>query len=271
MSPEIALNTGQTTSILSPLIHKEIKKRTKKARHCISLPLLSSEHKSQTQMEAAVATPSLLFSSPTPRRPSSCLSLPPPCSSSYASNGAKLQQPRLQFVSQLTSRNSNGSGRRSISILSLRCSSSGTDSASSSATSERWVLEPAGDGDWRHIGYRVARPGGFQIASEAAVTVGRVPEQADIVLSVATVSGTHARLEKKEGSLLVTDLESTNGTYINERRLTPGFPTPIDPGDIHLAMFRVSKMVVDVPGDASGAEQDAAETAQVSAAAQQTN
>ncbi|BAT15675.1 Os12g0124000, partial [Oryza sativa Japonica Group] len=266
-----------TTSILSPLIHKEIKKRTKKARHCISLPLLSSEHKSQTQMEAAVATPSLLFSSPTPRRPSSCLSLPPPCSSSYASNGAKLQQPRLQFVSQLTSRNSNGSGRRSISILSLRCSSSGTDSASSSATSERWVLEPAGDGDWRHIGYRVARPGGFQIASEAAVTVGRVPEQADIVLSVATVSGTHARLEKKEGSLLVTDLESTNGTYINERRLSPGFPTPIDPGsllifgDIHLAMFRVSKMVVDVPSDASGAEQEAAETAQVSAAAQQTN
>ncbi|XP_052139491.1 uncharacterized protein LOC127757940 [Oryza glaberrima] len=229
-------------------------------------------------MEAAVATPSLLFSSPTPRRPSSCLSLPPPCSSSssssYASNGAKLQQPRLQFVSQLTSRNSNGSGR---SILSLRCSSSGTDNASSSTTSERWVLEPAGDGDWRHIGYRVARPGGFQIASEAAVTVGRVPEQADIVLSVATVSGTHARLEKKEGSLLVTDLDSTNGTYINERRLTPGFPTPIDPGsllifgDIHLAMFRVSKMVVDVPSDASGDVQEAAETAQVSAAAQQTN
>uniref|UniRef100_A0A0E0MBX7 FHA domain-containing protein n=1 Tax=Oryza punctata TaxID=4537 RepID=A0A0E0MBX7_ORYPU len=226
-------------------------------------------------MEAAVATPSLLFSSPTPRRPSSCLPPPPHCSSSYASHGFKLQQPQLLFVNRLTSRNSNGTGRRSI--LSLRCSSSGTDSASSSATSERWVLEPAGDGDWRHIGYRVARPGGFQIASEAAVTVGRVPEQADIVLSVATVSGTHARLEKKEGSLLVTDLDSTNGTYINERRLTPGFPTPIDPGsllifgDIHLAMFRVSKMVVDVPSDASGAEQEAAETAQVSAATQQTN
>uniref|UniRef100_A0A0E0BET0 FHA domain-containing protein n=1 Tax=Oryza glumipatula TaxID=40148 RepID=A0A0E0BET0_9ORYZ len=210
-------------------------------------------------MEAAVATPSLLFSSPTPRRPSSCLPPPPPCSSSsssYASHGFKLLQPQLLFINRLTSRNSNGSGRRSISILSLRCSSR--------------------DGDWRHIGYRVARPGGFQIASEAAVTVGRVPEQADIVLSVATVSGTHARLEKKEGSLLVTDLESTNGTYINERRLTPGFPTPIDPGsllifgDIHLAMFRVSKMIVDVSSDTNGAEQEA-ETAQVSAATQQTN
>jgi hypothetical protein len=28
----------------------------------------------------------------------------------------------------------------------------------------------------------------------------------------------------------VTDLDSTNGTYINERRLNPGFPVPIDPG-----------------------------------------
>uniref|UniRef100_A0A0E0MJ33 Uncharacterized protein n=1 Tax=Oryza punctata TaxID=4537 RepID=A0A0E0MJ33_ORYPU len=176
-------------------------------------------------MEAAVATPSLLFSSPTPR-PSSCLPPPPLCSSSsYASHGLKLLQPQLLFVSRL-SRNCNRSDR-SIH-LSLRCSSSITDSASSSTSSERWVLEPAGDGDWRHIGYRVARPGGFQIATDAAVTVGRVPEQADIVLSVTT-------------------------------------------GDIHLAMFRVSKMVVDVPSDANEADEQEAETAQVSAATQKPN
>jgi len=46
------------------------------------------------------------------------------------------------------------------------------------------------------------------------------------------VSATHARLEKKDGRLLVTDLGSTNGTYINERRLNPGFPIPIDPGSL---------------------------------------
>jgi len=46
------------------------------------------------------------------------------------------------------------------------------------------------------------------------------------------VSGTHARLEKKDGRLLVTDLGSTNGTYINERRLNPGFAIPIDPGSL---------------------------------------
>ena len=46
------------------------------------------------------------------------------------------------------------------------------------------------------------------------------------------VSGTHARLEKKDGRLLVTDLGSTNGTYINERRFNPGFPIPIDPSSL---------------------------------------
>uniref|UniRef100_J3NAZ5 FHA domain-containing protein n=1 Tax=Oryza brachyantha TaxID=4533 RepID=J3NAZ5_ORYBR len=205
-------------------------------------------------MEATVA---LLFSSPSLGRPSSCLRSPP-CSRRCSSHGARLQRSQLLVADRL-SRNRD----RKIGTSILRCSSSATDSASSSVFSERWVLEPAGDGEWRHIGYRVARPGGFQIASEAAVTVGRVPEQADIVLSVATVSGAHARLEKKEGRLLVTDLDSTNGTYINERRLTPGFPTPIDPGsllifgDIHLAMFRVSKMAIDVPSDTNGAEQEA--------------
>ncbi|CAD6268713.1 unnamed protein product [Miscanthus lutarioriparius] len=93
-------------------------------------------------------------------------------------------------------------------------------------------------------------------------------------LRKGTVSGTHARLEKKGGSLLVTDLDSTNGTYINERRVNPGFPVPIDPGsllifgDIHLAMFRVRKMRVEVPtpNEAEGAEQET-KTEVVSAAA----
>ncbi|KAG2599293.1 hypothetical protein PVAP13_5KG380142 [Panicum virgatum] len=120
----------------------------------------------------------------------------------------------------------------------------------------------SGDGDWRHIGYKVARPGAFEIASDA-LTVGRVADKADIVLPVATVSSTHARLEKKDGRLLVTDLGSTNGTYINERRLNPGFPIPIDPGsllifagDIHLAMFRVRKMIVEVPSEMDAAQQE---------------
>ncbi|XP_062182282.1 uncharacterized protein LOC133886592 [Phragmites australis] len=212
-------------------------------------------------MEAAAATTSslLLFSSPRRSRsfPSpSLLGPPPPCKScSISISSAKQQHLICLAVARL---DGTKSGRSSI----LRCSSSVTDGPSTAVSSERWLLEPAGDGDWRHIGYKVTRPGAFEIASDS-VTVGRVADKADIVLPVATVSGAHARLEKKDGSLVVTDLDSTNGTYINERRLVPGFAVPVDPGsllifgDIHLAMFRVRKTIVEVPSEeAEGDEQE---------------
>lgn len=113
--------------------------------------------------------------------------------------------------------------------------SEGGGSASSNVA-QGWLLEPVGDGDWRHIGQK------------SEMTVGRVPEKADLVIPVATVSALHARIQNKEGSLLVTDLDSTNGTFINEKRVSPGATAPVPPGslltfgDTHLAIFRVSKL-----------------------------
>ncbi|CAI9291128.1 unnamed protein product [Lactuca saligna] len=110
-----------------------------------------------------------------------------------------------------------------------------------------WLLEPVGDGDSSHIGFKVAMPSSFEISSKE-VTVGRVPEKADIVIPVATVSGMHARFQKKGGALLLTDLGSTNGTFIDEKRLTPGVQSVVTPGryvtfgDTNLAIFRVSKI-----------------------------
>lgn len=34
----------------------------------------------------------------------------------------------------------------------------------------------------------------------------------------------------KDGNLVVTDLNSTNGTFIDDKRLTPGVPAIISPG-----------------------------------------
>ncbi|MCO5570973.1 hypothetical protein L7F22_024704 [Adiantum nelumboides] len=118
--------------------------------------------------------------------------------------------------------------------------------ADASVKTERWVLQPIGDGDCSHLDEAVPLPGAFEVATEAA-TVGRVPEKADIVIPIATVSGIHARLERKGGTLFVTDLDSTNGTYINDRQLRPGAVTPVPPGsrvtfgDDHLAAFKFSK------------------------------
>ncbi|KAK3139215.1 hypothetical protein QOZ80_5AG0379680 [Eleusine coracana subsp. coracana] len=219
----------------------------------------------------ATSSSLLLLSSPTRSSPhgirsSLVLHHRLPCKNSTFS----VKQQHL--ICQVAPRLKLNSNKSSFRSSSPRCSSSAADGASTVRSLEIWVLDPAGDGDWRHIGYKVPRPGAFEIASDS-VTVGRVAETADIVLPVATVSGTHARLEKKDGRLLVTDLDSTNGTYINERRLVPGFPIPIEPGsllifgDIHLAMFRVSKMRVKVPSEA---DQETEKTEVVSAAVEDT-
>ena len=47
-------------------------------------------------------------------------------------------------------------------------------------------------------------------------TVGSAPD-ADIVLRDETVSGKHASLRYKDAKFFVTDLDSTNGTFLNSR------------------------------------------------------
>ncbi|XP_022153741.1 zeaxanthin epoxidase, chloroplastic [Momordica charantia] len=114
-------------------------------------------------------------------------------------------------------------------------------------SSARWILLPVGDGDWKHIGSKVEMPDAFEIVS-SEVTVGRLPDKADIVIPVATVSGLHARIKNQQDRLLITDLDSTNGTFINDKRLNPGVVAAVSSGncitfgDIHLAMFQVSKL-----------------------------
>lgn len=116
----------------------------------------------------------------------------------------------------------------------------------SSGGTDKWVFEFVGDGNSSHIGQPVSPPEAFELTSDVA-TVGRLPEKADIVMPIATVSGIHARLERKEGILFVTDLNSTNGTYIDNARLSPGAVTALSVGscitfgDINLATFRFSK------------------------------
>ncbi|CAI9106022.1 OLC1v1005072C1 [Oldenlandia corymbosa var. corymbosa] len=107
---------------------------------------------------------------------------------------------------------------------------SGVDTSSTSVA-EKWVLEPIGDGDSRHIGVKTARADAFEISS-SDITVGRVADRADIVIPVPTVSGVHARIQKTEQNLLITDLDSTNGTFIGDKRLQPGVAAVAWPGSI---------------------------------------
>jgi two-component system cell cycle response regulator len=66
-------------------------------------------------------------------------------------------------------------------------------------------------------------------------TIGR-EEGNTLMVDVDSVSRRHARIFEREGSYWVADLESTNGTCVNEREVREG--TPLRSGD-HLRVGRV--------------------------------
>ena len=49
---------------------------------------------------------------------------------------------------------------------------------------------------------------------------------------MCSVSGLHARLEARGDEVLVTDLDSTNGTFIDDQRIRPGDAVAVGAGAV---------------------------------------
>lgn len=74
---------------------------------------------------------------------------------------------------------------------------------------QMWILQSsAPDGNAFH----------FRLPAGAVKTVGRAP-RADFIVDAALVSRIHCRLTAREERVEVEDLSSTNGTYVNDRRV----------------------------------------------------
>ncbi|HEX7797131.1 MAG TPA: FHA domain-containing protein [Vicinamibacterales bacterium] len=58
----------------------------------------------------------------------------------------------------------------------------------------------------------------FRMSSGAVKTIGRA-KGADLIIDAALVSRVHCRLEAGKDGVAVTDLSSTNGTFVNGRRV----------------------------------------------------
>lgn len=58
----------------------------------------------------------------------------------------------------------------------------------------------------------------FRLKSGSIKTVGRAP-RADFIVDAALVSRLHCRLTASDENLEVVDLKSTNGTYVNDKRV----------------------------------------------------
>ena len=63
------------------------------------------------------------------------------------------------------------------------------------------------------------RPFTFRIVPGNVKTLGRAP-RADFVVDAALVSRLHCRLSAGAAEIEATDLQSTNGTYVNGERVT---------------------------------------------------
>jgi pSer/pThr/pTyr-binding forkhead associated (FHA) protein len=61
----------------------------------------------------------------------------------------------------------------------------------------------------------------FRLVSGTSRTVGRAPV-ADFRLEAALVSRVHCRITAQQQTLNVEDLASTNGTFVNDRRIDNG-------------------------------------------------
>jgi hypothetical protein len=72
-----------------------------------------------------------------------------------------------------------------------------------------------------------------------ALQIGR-DASCDISLSDTYASQQHARISNRNGSWVIEDLGSTNGTYLNQRKVT--VPTALSPGD----SIRIGKTVLEV-------------------------
>ena len=58
----------------------------------------------------------------------------------------------------------------------------------------------------------------FRLRAGAVKTMGRAP-RADFVVDAALVSRLHCRLTATADGLEVVDLQSTNGTFVNDKRI----------------------------------------------------
>lgn len=82
-----------------------------------------------------------------------------------------------------------------------------------------WILEAAADSEAGGLTFRIPRG--------AVKTIGRA-SGADFIVDVPLVSRVHCRLTARPAGLEIFDLDSTNGTFVNDRRIKQATLTPGD-------------------------------------------
>jgi pSer/pThr/pTyr-binding forkhead associated (FHA) protein len=73
-------------------------------------------------------------------------------------------------------------------------------------------------------------PGVTQTFTEARLMIGRRPGN-QVMLEADNVSRNHAAIERRDGQYRVLDLDSANGTFLNDQRIEPTGAVQLADGD----------------------------------------
>ncbi|ROO58410.1 FHA domain-containing protein [Micromonospora sp. Llam0] len=102
------------------------------------------------------------------------------------------------------------------------------------------AVRPAGDGPATSPATAVDQAaavlsfpwGAVELAAGRTLAIGRESSPfATELTSYGNVSRRHAEISSAGTGLTVTDLQSVNGTFVNDQRIAPGEPFPVRPGD----------------------------------------
>ena len=94
-----------------------------------------------------------------------------------------------------------------------------------------WIIETHGN---------VEMPFTFRILPGKVKTIGR-SAGADFIVDAGMVSRVHCRLSAREADVEVTDLESTNGTYVNGQRVETALLKDGDELGVGRVTFRICR------------------------------
>ena len=84
----------------------------------------------------------------------------------------------------------------------------------------------------------------------ARTTLGRQPGN-DIELTDQRVSRQHASIECRDDGCILTDLDSSNGTYLDAEKLPPQAPIPLKPGaEVSIGPFSLRLIAIPVEAEA---------------------
>ena len=103
-------------------------------------------------------------------------------------------------------------------------------SRNAATTVAAWVLKNSGPNTTEHLGEELTTPSDLPLTAARMVVGRKASDSVSLEIAVPTVSGAHAMIEVTDAKVMVTDLSSTNGTFIDGEELQAGIAYDLEEG-----------------------------------------